>query len=493
MQSHSAAPGLRRSTATHAVRFVLGPSALLGAYGLLREPDRTVPTPARAMARGGGGRGDPGLLPPGHDRALPGGPARADDEAAAGAAGRRRRHRPRRHRGAGARVRRSPTACADGDRAALVDRPHADGEAAGARVRRRRAVRARRRHRADLARLPRTLRAGALPGRRHRQRLRHAAAAARPRSPRIVGDRRIPALGRQGRIPRPAGPAAAAGSASSNGWPTATANAPGWCSSASSSAGRCACSAASAIRPVARSRIGARYLKDLFDRYEPVHGDTLTHAEDIFIGFALGNEGYRNIQLRRCRGARAAAPSCNTCRCRSRATRWPTCRGVSISTRCCTRRCVRRGTGGGAVRQPAPGHEQRRIAEPYRQPFGERLTREQGRPIGWVLVFTALEKLAAAGGAADPAGVRPARAAWAGCWRSSWRCGWRVLVLVARERRLDDRAAGADGGAAALRGAGGRRGRRVRFHARALAHPRPAPPHALSRCHRAQRSDWPVA
>ncbi|MEG3193285.1 hypothetical protein SNE32_13465, partial [Lysobacter sp. D1-1-M9] len=36
----------------------------------------------------------------------------------------------------------------------------------------------------------------------------------------------------------------------------------------------------------------------------------------------------------------------------------------------------------------------RRIAEAYRQPFGERLTRQQGRPIGWALFFVAIEKIA---------------------------------------------------------------------------------------------------
>ena len=40
-----------------------------------------------------------------------------------------------------------------------------------------------------------------------------------------------------------------------------------------------------------------KYIKDLFDKYEPLFGDDLTNSEDIFIGFALNNEGYRNIQL----------------------------------------------------------------------------------------------------------------------------------------------------------------------------------------------------
>lgn len=134
-----------------------------------------------------------------------------------------------------------------------------------------------------------------------------------------------------------------------------------------------------------------RYLKDLFDRYEPVHGDCLTLAEDIFIGFALGNEGYRNIQLgdvvaraqqhplehlpvQIARDAMAYLQGCFHFDALLHTPLW--------SPRSWWRR----------HRQPVSSHEHRRVAEPYRQPFGERLTREQGRPIGWVLLFAALEK-----------------------------------------------------------------------------------------------------
>ncbi len=132
-----------------------------------------------------------------------------------------------------------------------------------------------------------------------------------------------------------------------------------------------------------------RYLKDLFDRYEPVHGDTLTQAEDIFIGFALGNEGYRNIQL----GDVVARAQ------QSPLSQLPAqiARDAMAYLQGCFHfdallhtplRALRRGWR----RRPVTSHEQRRIAEAYRQPFGERLTRAQGRPIGWVLVFAALEK-----------------------------------------------------------------------------------------------------
>ncbi len=39
------------------------------------------------------------------------------------------------------------------------------------------------------------------------------------------------------------------------------------------------------------------YLEALFDSVEPVLGDDLTNSEDIFIGLAMVNEGYRNIQV----------------------------------------------------------------------------------------------------------------------------------------------------------------------------------------------------
>ncbi|MCJ7765763.1 MAG: glycosyltransferase, partial [Thiovulaceae bacterium] len=40
-----------------------------------------------------------------------------------------------------------------------------------------------------------------------------------------------------------------------------------------------------------------KYVKALFDQYEPLFGDDLTNSEDIFIGFAMLKHGYRNIQL----------------------------------------------------------------------------------------------------------------------------------------------------------------------------------------------------
>ena len=41
----------------------------------------------------------------------------------------------------------------------------------------------------------------------------------------------------------------------------------------------------------------------------------------------------------------------------------------------------------------AGGHERRRVGEPYRQPFGREYTRRYGRPVGWLLVAGAVEKI----------------------------------------------------------------------------------------------------
>ena len=40
-----------------------------------------------------------------------------------------------------------------------------------------------------------------------------------------------------------------------------------------------------------------KYVAALFDHFGPMFGDDLTNSEDIFIGMAMLNEGYRNIQL----------------------------------------------------------------------------------------------------------------------------------------------------------------------------------------------------
>lgn len=211
-----------------------------------------------------------------------------------------------------------------------------------------------------------------------------------------------------------------------------------------------------------------RYVKNLFEKYTPIFGDDLTNSEDIFIGFALLNEGYRNIQLtdvyartvepevqrlprqlylwsssflqccyyfddlvrsapRGIRswvrggpggraggtggGRRSPAPPAPALSSQGHAARERTAERVpafsqfamagiapaALPATVLAREAAASATGpdvpGGSGPKPG-GAERRRIAEPYRQPFGVAYTRKHGRPIGWVLLMSAFEKIA---------------------------------------------------------------------------------------------------
>lgn len=136
-----------------------------------------------------------------------------------------------------------------------------------------------------------------------------------------------------------------------------------------------------------------RYVKDLFDKYEPLFGDDLTNSEDIFIGFALNNEGYRNIQLQDVT-ARSEEPEVQ---------RLP--RQVYLWSSSFLQSCYYFDP---LLRTPfklfkrmrkkrqdkkAGVEHLRKIAEQYRQPFGEKYTLEYGRPVGWAMFLGAMEKI----------------------------------------------------------------------------------------------------
>ncbi|NUO76814.1 MAG: glycosyltransferase [Lysobacter sp.] len=134
-----------------------------------------------------------------------------------------------------------------------------------------------------------------------------------------------------------------------------------------------------------------RYIKDLFDRYEPVCGDQLDEAEDVFIALALAQQGYRNVQLSEALAHAEQLPLDRLPRqsFRQAGAFFRGCRefnALLLTPFKAWRRWLR-------PRAPAGG-EQRRVREAYRQPFGERLTHEYGRPIGWALFLMALERLA---------------------------------------------------------------------------------------------------
>ena len=211
-----------------------------------------------------------------------------------------------------------------------------------------------------------------------------------------------------------------------------------------------------------------RYIKDLFEKYTPIFGDDLTNSEDIFIGFALLNEGYRNIQLTdvyartvepevqrlprqlylwsssflqccyyfdnlvrsaprgvmaKLRGQSPRPPSSDGTKAAAEPSSVPepsmapagalharefAFAGVGDAGQVLTglpsahekrsslvaRRVAVAAVGGQATPVEAGGIERRQIAEPYRQPFGVDYTRRFGRPVGWVLLTSAFEKIA---------------------------------------------------------------------------------------------------
>ena len=140
-----------------------------------------------------------------------------------------------------------------------------------------------------------------------------------------------------------------------------------------------------------------QYVKNLFDRYEPIFGDDLTNSEDIFIGFALNNEGYRNIQLQDVI-ARTEEPEAQ--RLPRQTYLWSSsflqsCYYFDHLLRTPFRvfkrmRKNHRDQRSGEAERIA---EMRKVQEQYRQPFGERFSQEYGRPIGWAMFLSALDKI----------------------------------------------------------------------------------------------------
>jgi len=140
-----------------------------------------------------------------------------------------------------------------------------------------------------------------------------------------------------------------------------------------------------------------QYIKDLFDRYEPQFGDDLTNSEDIFIGFALINQGYRNVQVLDVI-ARSEEPM---------ATHLPrqiTLWSSSFLQSCYYFDAVLRSPFKALARLRKYWHERhgehgrhirelRKVGEPYRQAFGEEVTRRYGRPLGWIIFMSAIEKI----------------------------------------------------------------------------------------------------
>lgn len=141
-----------------------------------------------------------------------------------------------------------------------------------------------------------------------------------------------------------------------------------------------------------------KYIQDLFAQYEPILGDDLTNSEDIFIGFALINHGYRNIQLRDV-----------LCRSQEPPLRllprqfymWSSSFLQSCfffnSLVASPFKALSRWRHSWREKHTKEGQatiEKRKIMEPYREPFGDHFTNQYGRPIGWSIFLSMIEKIA---------------------------------------------------------------------------------------------------
>ncbi len=139
-----------------------------------------------------------------------------------------------------------------------------------------------------------------------------------------------------------------------------------------------------------------KYVKNLFDHYEPMLGDNLTNSEDIFIGFALLHEGYRNIQLRDVY-CKSQEPECK--RLPQQLYMWS-----SAFLQSCYYfndlvwspfRAVKRWRHQRDVNRKFGKaiQEKRKIHEAYRQTFGRAVTERFGRPGGWQILLGLIEKV----------------------------------------------------------------------------------------------------
>ena len=184
-----------------------------------------------------------------------------------------------------------------------------------------------------------------------------------------------------------------------------------------------------------------KYVEALFRHVTPRLGDDLTNSEDIFLGMGMLNEGYRNIQLTDVY-ARTVEPTVDRLPRQVYCGPHRSCSRASTTTRSCAARCgrfkrwqQRRGAGSSATRPFAwrrcphlrrrarvvarrrhdddasdlhgrhpearrcgaptgrPARETGAGFEPYRQPFGREHTLRQGRPVGWLLLTSAIEKV----------------------------------------------------------------------------------------------------
>jgi len=137
-----------------------------------------------------------------------------------------------------------------------------------------------------------------------------------------------------------------------------------------------------------------KYVQSLFDHFSPLLGDDLTNSEDIFIGLAMLDAGYRNVQLTDVFAWTVEPPVHHLPR---QVYLWssaflqscfyfdPLVRSPLLA--------FKRGWAALSWTSSSDGIERRRRREPYRQAFGRARTASVGRPAGWLLMMSAVEKV----------------------------------------------------------------------------------------------------
>jgi len=140
-----------------------------------------------------------------------------------------------------------------------------------------------------------------------------------------------------------------------------------------------------------------KYLVDVLDNYTKKFGYDLTSSEDIFIGFAFANQGYRNIQLE---DVYAHTSEPRISKIPKQIMLWSSSFLQScyyfdplLKTPFKIFRVLAKKIRG--LRNPDQKKvlEQRKIQEAYRQTFSTQLTEQFGRPIGWFMFTSLFEKI----------------------------------------------------------------------------------------------------
>jgi glycosyltransferase involved in cell wall biosynthesis len=140
-----------------------------------------------------------------------------------------------------------------------------------------------------------------------------------------------------------------------------------------------------------------QYLKDILDQYTQQFGFDLTTSEDIFLGFAFAEQGYRTIVVHE---VNALTMEPRYSRIYQQLFKWSS----SFLQSCYYFDNLMRTPFKlpSLLIQQFKEHrrnelinrvEKRKIKEAYRQSFGIAYTKNYGRPIGWFVFTTAFEKL----------------------------------------------------------------------------------------------------